>query len=60
MAKKAVIKAEQVSENDGLKQDLSEIKLLLATMLRDIDKMSRNIQAVTDIQKIKAGMYDSN
>lgn len=59
MAKK-VIKAEQVSENDSLKQDLSEIKLLLATMLRDIDKMSQNIQAVTDIQKIKAGMYDSN
>lgn len=59
MAKK-VIKAETVSENDSLKQDLSEIKLLLATMLRDIDKMSKNIQAVTDIQKIKAGMYDSN
>lgn len=59
MAKK-VIKAEQVSENDSLKHDLSEIKLLLATMLRDIDKMSQNIQAVTDIQKIKAGMYDSN
>lgn len=59
MAKK-VIKAETVSENDSLKQDLSEIKLLLATMLRDIDKMSQNIQAVTDIQKIKAGMYDSN
>lgn len=59
MAKK-VIKAGQVSENDSLKHDLSEIKLLLATMLRDIDKMSQNIQAVTDIQKIKAGMYDSN
>ena len=43
-------------KDSSLHHDLAEIKLLLGCMLKDIDKLSENINVVTRIEKIRAGM----
>lgn len=45
-------------KDSSLHHDLTEIKVLLGCMLKDIDKLSENINVVTRIEKIRAGMCD--
>lgn len=45
-------------KDSSLHHDLTEIKVLLGCMLKDIDKLSENINVVTRIEKIRAGMSD--
>lgn len=42
-------------KDSTLHQDLVEIKLLLGCMLKDIDKLSANIDVIKDIEEIRAG-----
>lgn len=42
-------------KDSTLHQDLAEIKLLLGCMLKDIDKLSANIDVIKDIEEIRAG-----
>lgn len=42
-------------KDSSLHHDLTEIKVLLGCMLKDIDKLSANIDVIKDIEEIRAG-----
>lgn len=56
MAKKSEITQDLQPAKDSLRQDLAEIRLLLGCMLKDISKLSENIETLTKLEKIRMGV----
>lgn len=51
------LKSEKLDYKDSsLHHDLTEIKVLLGCMMKDIETLNDNIKVITDIEKMRAGM----